>query len=378
MDRAIVVEALSARQGGGQTYLHNLFERYEQKDNERVIAIVPLQHRKVFEVNPSIEILSPRFASASIANRIIWNRLSLPKLLRDLRADVLYCPGGFLAAKPVQGCRTAVAFRNMMPFSPQRTRVPFGYTRLRLWALKHIQSASFRDADLVLFISRFGESVINDTVGERSGRSVVIPHGLSEHFFKPRPRPADSRLPDEYVLYVSILNVYKAQAEVVIAWDRMRRLRRTREKLILIGPASGRYAEDVRRLVSRLGLTDDVLLFGKVSYADLPAYYQHAKVNLFASSCENCPNILLEALAAGRPVLCSNYQPMPEFGADAVQYFDPYEPAELARLLGATLDCPSTQVEWGHRASVRARAFSWHRTAARTWEALRVLASTTH
>jgi len=106
----------------------------------------------------------------------------------------------------------------------------------------------------------------------------------------------------------------------------------------------------------------------------LPAVYQHAKVNIFASSCENCPNILLEALAAGRPVLCSDYQPMPEFAGNAVRYFDPYNPEQLAEKLIDLLDDSALRTDLGLRARARSERFHWTDTADKTWNALAALA----
>lgn len=370
----IVVEALSALQGGGQTYLRNLFTHYDPRAGERVVAIVPPQFRDFLGVNPAIELVTPSFPLGGLIRRLLWNRFALPRLLSSLRANVMYCPGGFLAVRP-KNCRTAVAFRNMLPFSPEeRQRYSFSYMRTRLWLLQHIQGASFRDADLVIFISRFAKSVIDLTVGKRRGQAVVIPHGLNDQFRQHMGRPADTRLPREYVLYVSILNVYKAQIEVVEAWNILRNTRPTPEKLVLIGPEFGPYAVRVRNRIAALGLNNEVLLLGNSPYEQLPAYYQHAKINIFASSCENCPNILLEALAAGRPVLCSDYEPMPEFGADAVQYFDPYNPGKLAERLVQLLDDEYARIEWSERAIRRSDDFQWSVAAGQTWAALRQLA----
>jgi glycosyltransferase involved in cell wall biosynthesis len=325
-------------------------------------------------VNPAIEFICPEFPSKGLIARLFWGRFVLPRLLRRYSANVLYCPGGFLAVRP-KGCLTAVAFRNMLPFSPdERRRYSLGYMRLRLWLLQHIQGSSFRDADLVIFVSRFAKSVIDLTVKRRKGGAEIIPHGLSDHFRQPMTRPADVRLPSSYVLYISILDVYKAQLELVDAWALLRSTRLTSEKLVLVGPEFGPYAEQVRRKIAATGLHDEVLLLGKLPYEQLPAYYQHAKVNVFASSCENCPNILLEALAGGRPVLCSDYQPMPEFGHDAVQYFDPYNPPQLANLLKGLLDDEAALTAWGKKAAQRAQYFQWSDAASKTWSALRQLA----
>ena len=374
--KTIVVEALSALQGGGQTYLKNLFLHYPKYPDTRVIALVPVGFDEELSVSDSVLIKTSASASRGVVQRILWNKFVLPRLLRKLSANVLYSTGGSLATRAVGDCRTVVAFRNMLPFSPvDRKRYPRGYMRFRLWLLQYVQSASFRDADLVIFISMFAKSVIDLTLNKRRGQSVVIPHGLSQHFFNPQPHPANSSLPQEYVLYVSILDVYKAQVEVVKAWAELRLHRPTHEKLLLIGPEYSPYGEEVRKAIIDFGLQEEVMVWGNVPYEELPAYYQHAKVNIFASSCENCPNILLEALAGGRPVLCSDYQPMPEFGADAVTYFDPYNPGQLAGALAAMLDDPVRIADMGLRAQQRAEDFNWEVSARRTWDALFALAN---
>ena len=60
-----------------------------------------------------------------------------------------------------------------------------------------------------------------------------------------------------------------------------------------------------------------------ISYDDLHQKYLDADLGLFASSCENMPNILLETMGAGLPIACSNRQPMPEILKNGGEYFDP-------------------------------------------------------
>jgi len=87
---------------------------------------------------------------------------------------------------------------------------------------------------------------------------------------------------------------------------------------------------EVREEIARFDLTDCVMAAGVVPRAELSCAYRHPFVDIFASECENCPNILLQAMAAGRPVLVSNSQPMSEFGGDAVAYFDSCSPRDFA------------------------------------------------
>ena len=71
-----------------------------------------------------------------------------------------------------------------------------------------------------------------------------------------------------------------------------------------------------------------MLILGEIPPQELFKFYSNAQINLFVSSCENGRITLLEVMSAGRYVLCSNIPPTPEFGEDAVLYFNPYAPAE--------------------------------------------------
>ena len=208
--------------------------------------------------------------------------------------------------------------------------------------------------------------------------SVTIPHGVNPRFraaqAKDLPRPA--WLPAEnYLLYVSTLDYYKAQVEVIQAYALLKERRPTTEKLVLAGPENPGYAAKVRREIARLNLAGDVIVPGKVAYGDLPALYHHALINIFASRTENCPNTLLEALAGARPILCSSRSAMPEFGADAPLYFDPSNPQELTAQLLRVIDNPPLQRQLSARAKERAACYDWARTCRLTWQAIENLHS---
>jgi len=113
-----------------------------------------------------------------------------------------------------------------------------------------------------------------------------------------------------------------------------------------------------------------VVIPGNRPYAELPAANHHALVTVFASEAENCPNVLLEAMASGKPILCSNRPPMPEFGGDAVWYFDPANVEQLAMQLLRLLREPDSCAALGAHAAERSRRYDWDETARRTWAAL--------
>lgn len=369
----VLINAFSARQGGGQTYLKNLLEFLPEDLKLEVFLLVP-ENLDYLANEPGITMIRTRWSMENPIVRAIWEKFRLPSLIKEIRADVLFCPGGIVGAKPHPGCKTVTMFRNMIPFDlPIRKRYPLGYMRTRNWILEQAMLKSMIDADLVVFISEFAKSVIERRSGGRLKRTVVIPHGVNKRFFRdPNDllRAPDWLPSDGYFLYVSTLDVYKAQVEVVRGYVMAKKRMAFSQKLILCGPQYPKYARRVREEIKNLGAENDVIITGSIPYEELPAVYQHATLNIFASESENCPNILLEALAAGCPILCSDRPPMQEFAADTVVYFDPGSPEVLAEKIGTFLNNPLEMRRRADRALEFARKYDWKQAAHSTWRAI--------
>lgn len=368
----IVINALSARLGGGQTYIKNLLANLPDSPDLEILVYAP----KSLELPRDRRILRmvPGWPTDNPILRTVWEKIVLPRILRQKQAQILFCPGGVIANGAPAGCKTVTMFRNMMPFDPLvLARIPFGFQRIRNFLLHRVMLKSMANADLTIFISKYAREFIETKVKIRN--AVTIPHGISSAF-----RTADevversSWLPqDEYLLYVSRFDVYKHQMEVVQAYAALPDELRNRYKLVLVGEADSQQAKQVIEWIRVNNLGDRVIVQGAVPYMDLPAANHHAAAIIFASSCENCPNILLEALGAGRPVLSSSVMPMPEFGSDAVLYFSPTEPTTLTARLVELLRDPDLRIDMAARARQLSTNYSWSKTAELTWRGIEQL-----
>jgi glycosyltransferase involved in cell wall biosynthesis len=367
----IFINALSARLGGGQTYLLNLLKHVPQDEGMQVLVIAqPTFH--LTELPPNVTLIK----QAELENplkRAVWEEMQLPALLREYDAELFFSPGGLLPKSLPAHIVTAVTFQNMLPFDHgQRKKYPFGYRWLRDWLLERGLSSSMRHADLVIFISEFARDFIQHELGQLQGWSVVAPHGIHPSF-RARPGMALPRpdwLPrEDYFLYVSFIDHYKAQLEVVRGFNLYCK-RGGKENLVLAGPEYRPYGDLVRQEIVQLGLADRVFLVGNVPHGELPAAYQNARINVFASHTENCPNILLEMMASGRPALVSRRGPMPEFGKDAVEYFDPSDPEDFARHLAGLAADEEHQHRLAEAAMKQVSGYTWEHAASVTWRAL--------
>ena len=364
----ICINGFSAQGGGGQTYLINLLKELVASD-QAILLIVCENNYSVFSrfASGNIVIHVESFASKSIFHRVVWELLVLPKFLIENRISKYYAPGGIMISRMPKGVSSITALRNSLPFdSVERKRFPIlSYNRYKLLILKYVFLLSYNLADRVLFISYTSRNVVRGYIPYIDNKSTVIPHGISSNFYK-TATDIDGRLQSgEFYLYVSILDVYKCQIEVIKAWVNLAK-RGFEYPLVLIGPKYNKYGQQVIDFIAENSLEDKVLYLGKIDYEDIGGYYSAARALIFASSCECCPNILLEKLAAGKPILCSNIPPMPEFGGDAVLYFDPYS---VESLVGKVLEIESDEAvlqKLGEQALDRSKIYDWKVTTRKT------------
>ena len=369
----IVINAFSAKLGGGRTYLHNLLTRLP--DNAALDIRIFCPDDLLLPADPRIRRETTSWLTSNPLLRALWEKIALPRFLAARNADILFCPGGVVATKAPKGVKVVTMFRNMIPFDTELVQaMPWGLMRLRNIILKRVMLKSMSEADLTIFISDHARSVIEALT--QIPNPHTIPHGISELFRQQEVMPARPAAAPEgrYILYVSRFDVYKHHDKVVEGYAALPANMRDHYKLVFLGETSLPPFEPVQARISELSLVDAVLIGGVIPYDSLPAWYAHADAILFASSCENCPNILLESLAAGRPVLSSDVMPMPEFGGPGLVYFSPFDPQSIAKALAETLISPERAGEVATAARERSRLYDWAITADRTWAAIVTLA----
>ncbi len=125
-------------------------------------------------------------------------------------------------------------------------------------------------------------------------------------------------------------------------------------------------------MVQRLSLNTPIRFLGPISETDLPALYSGAMAFVFPSEYEGFGLPVLEAMACGAPVVCSNTSSLPEVAGDAAIYFDPTDTTSIVKGLENIL-CITSKERWIYtqRSVNQAKKFSWQKTAQKTLEVYR-------
>lgn len=370
----ILINAFSAKRGGGQTYLINLLDNPPQREDMEIHILAPLDLELPLNTKMIKRVKTPydKWLTQPII-RALWEKFCLPLFIQKNDYDVLFCPGGLIGCITPKSCTSITMFRNMLPFdSKMRKKYPWGLFRLKLRLLKRAFVNTYKKADHVIFISKYAKKYLITDLNLKIPSSSTIYHGINESFRRRNMTQTKSdKIPAyEYFLYVSTIDVYKSQIEVVEAYYQLKKRRAIHQKLLLVGPEYGPYASKVRQVIRSLKLESDVLLLGSISYKNLPGLYANATVNIFASQCENCPNILLESMASGAVTLVSECQPNIEFIGDLPIFFNPTKPLTLTDKLEEMLTNPRLRELVSKKLIEKSERYSWQTTANETWETI--------
>jgi glycosyltransferase involved in cell wall biosynthesis len=321
---------------------------------------------------PWLEKRSDPALEANLLKRLAWQRWTLPKHLKEAKADLLLLPGGSIVGefRPV-----VTMSRNMLPFEwAELRRFGFSLIALKLLLLRWNQSYSFRRADGTIFLTRYAFNEVTKVTRPLKGKTTIIPHGVDMRF---RLRPRRQRTIGELtvldplrVVYVSTVDEFKHQWHVVEAIGRLRS-EGISIRLDIYGSARASALPRLTEALKRVDTQGEFIRYwGAVDYKEIHKCYEAADIGVFASSCENMPNILIESMAAALPIACSDRGPMPEMLGDAGLYFDPENSVSIADAVRELATSPNLRAEKALAASTAALEFSWSRSARETFDFL--------
>ena len=372
-DMIVAVDGSNIRAGGGLTHLTQLINHLDpasQGLSELVVFGGSGLLAKIPEKSWIKKVHEP-ILDRALPFRMIWQQLILPLAVKKMRCDILFSPGGTLP----RFCSIPMITmsQNMLPFEPKEAaRFGWSYMRLKMFLLTLSQSRSFRAAQGIIFLTQYAKSEVMRVCSGIKAVTALIPHGI-EPRFRAMPKHQDPKLgqSSEFpfrLLYVSIIDVYKHQCEVAEAVARLRK----KGISVTIDFVGGAYPPALAMLEMTLRDLDPrgefLKYLGPVPFEQLHALYQSADGFVFASSCENLPNIMIEAMSAGLPIASSRKGPMPEvLGSNGV-YFDPDDVASVEAALHELVSNPSLREKWARGAMEDSKQYSWERCAKETFD----------
>ena len=225
-------------------------------------------------------------------------------------------------------------------------------SRAKRLYFKHIVRPAARRAFKILTVSEFSKREIMAWADLPASRVQVVYNGVGDAFTTSGPR----REAAPYLLYVGNQRAHKNVDSLLKA---LASIRATIDiDLAITGSATAHTAE----IIAQLGLNDRVHFLGHLTDEDLAAAYRGATASVMPSQYEGFGLPVIESMACGTPVVCSNVTSLPEVAGDAAVLVDPTAEGIAAGLLNLLND-RSLQDELSRRGIARADTFTWEAAA---------------
>ena len=252
------------------------------------------------------------------------------------------------------------------------------WQRIKYKAVSHIAQRIIQNAVMVIAISEHTKKDIIHYYGIPSEKICVVPLAAEERFFQSW-LPDDIRqvrnryeLPANFILYVGGIDPRK---NLGILFKAMKILNDQGSSCPLLAFA-GRISDqreypEMKNTIRSLGIEQFIKFLGYVPDGDLPLLYQASTAFVYPSRYEGFGLPILQAMAAGTPVITTKLSSIPEVAGNAALFIDPDDPGSLAHGIISLLtnsDMRSSMIISGKR---QAAAFSWKRTANETLEVYR-------
>jgi glycosyltransferase involved in cell wall biosynthesis len=218
-------------------------------------------------------------------------------------------------------------------------------------------------ADLILCVSRFTASQVEELLQVSAARLRVVPHGV--HL--PEATPAVAREP--LVLHVGAVQARKNLVRLVSAFERAAP---PPWRLVLAG-GSGYGAEAVEERIRSSPAAERIQVTGWLPAEQIEQLYWRASLFAFPSLDEGFGIPALEAMAHGVPVLSSRRSALPEVCGEAAVLVDPFREEEIAAALEWLIRDEAMRQRLAAAGRARAAQFPWSRTVEQTWDAYREL-----
>ncbi len=380
----ILIDASTANMGGARNYLRHLLRELPHvaphdhfgliipEDVEDILLDDLQRATEKIAVSSDFVRFYPRPVSTSgllaqLQLRLQW----IPHIAEKFRADLLFSSTGFGAWN--SPCPEVLLVRNAAYFCPiyEEQAQRLGQNNLNLYIRRCLSTLSIQAAHTVLFPSESirREVQLHTSLDHKS--THVLHYGVDLTAFSvqdpPKPAIADKILRWKEQGHKILLHVssYATHKNIEVVLEALPAVRSAGQKIKWLTTLSREKTGDKAQYdaffqrAEALGLSDILESSGHLRHEELLWLYQHADVFVFPSYTESFGQPLIEAMAAGLPIVASDRPVHRELGGEAMLYFDTFDPAACAQQILRALDPHNTDADWRARSKQQAQRYNW-------------------
>jgi glycosyltransferase involved in cell wall biosynthesis len=357
---SVDAHAIGRHLTGNEVYVRNLLGGFAALDQSSEFIAYLSAHERDAAAGVPARFMQRRVSS----NSLVRLGFDLSRQLRRDRPDLLHVQYTAPLACPVPVVVTVhdVSFLKYPEYFPwMRT------TQLRVTVERTVRSAA-----KVITVSEFSRRAIAKAYGLDEAKIEAVPNGVSSAFHPISHELAISKvkarfkIPAPFILTVGDLQPRKNQIGLIHAFESLIKSHpQLTHHLAIVGQKTW-YADHVMKAAKASAVADRIHFTEFVTDNELLQLYNACELFVFPSFYEGFGLPILEAMACGRAVACSNSSAMPEVANAAALLFDPESTEQMTRAIRDIVLDAELRGRMERLGQHRASLFTWERTARKT------------
>ena len=320
--------------------------------------------------NPNIKIKRFPFSCYKKFLPLVYSEMLIGSFFLKNKLDLLHVPGG----------RTPFSYKGKLITTAHNLAVkkhPDLFSKKEVMRSK-IKPPAFSRADAVIATSESAKKDLIDNFNVQENKIKVIYNAFDEKFFQDASLTEIQRVKNkykidgEYILFMNTIKPLNNLTRLIEAFSKARLIVKGKKpssnyKLVLAGK-NGWLADEIHQIAKDFGLKNEVVFPGYIDPEDLNALFAGADVFVSVPIYEEFGAPVLEAMACGVPVVCSDVSSLLEITDDAAQLVNPYDIEGIKNAILKVLDDDRLRDEMKRKGLEQAKKFHWKKTAEETIE----------
>lgn len=313
--------------------------------------------------NPNIRFIKISNLLGRPVINMFWHLLVLPFMIMRGKYDFIFLPAANRRALLFYPFYTIAVVHDLSQY-----HIPAKYDLFRMFYIKRILPFCVRRANQLIAVSG---STMNDLIRFWKippEKIRIIYNGYDHKLYncEERAEPqlaAAGGTEKEYILYISrIEHPGKNHLNLIKAYETLPENIRNKYDLLLAG-SFWQGSEPVKRYAEQSFCRDSIKFTGYIENSALPSLYRNASLYAFPSLFEGFGLSLLEAMASGVPVICSNNSSLAEVAGEAALKFDPLSVHQIMKCMESVLSDRSLRIKMIESGLQRVKDFDWTKNA---------------
>lgn len=334
--------------------------------NEYFIFVKPDEDRNVIQNTKNFNIVE-------IPGKIypFWEQIELPKFVKAYKCDLLHCTSNTAPLKVESKLITTL--HDIIFKEEGLVKYLFSsaswYQKIGNLYRRFIVKGVVKKSNRLITVSNFEKENIKKTFQIDDKKITTVHNGVNNdfhnHFNKNRKElvKKEYNLPEKFLLHIGNRDPRKNTKRVLEAFCKLKLSHIEDFSLVIIGLNRNTLNHILDELSISKKIKNDIIITSYISDEDLPVVYNLASLFLFPSLREGFGIPIIEAMAAGVPVITSNTSSMPEVAGESAHLINPTKTKELEQAIIQILSDEEYRLNLIRKGIEQSKSFSWAQSA---------------